>query len=422
MALNSITLILGKMATMALGFVVWLVAAKLFAPAEVGLASGTVSAMMLCVQLALFGAGAAVISLYPQHLQDPGELLDTAIGVVATTSLIAGGGFLLMAAGILQEFRVVVERPAYAIAFLAMCAFGTLGVLFDQIGTVLRRGDQVLVRNVVFSVVALGTLVALPVLARAESALAILLAWVAGGLVGLVLGYIQLRRAQPGYRFVLRMRRGLARQLVGVGLPNWALTLTERAPGTILPIVVIELLSPAANATWYAVWMMAWVVYVIPIQIGLSLFAEASHRPQKLGSAVRQGLRLSAAIGAIGAAGAAIFGPLMLSFLGESYASAGTAPLRILLLAVFPFALIQAYFSVCRARRQLAEAILTGVLAGGVGVVAAALAAQSSGLNGMAVAWVVTQVVAGVWAAARLRVLLSAAQSNEVQPSASSVV
>src|SRR5215204_3677784 len=79
MALNSITLILGKMVTMALGFVVWLVAAKLFAPAEVGLASGTVSAMMLCVQLALFGAGAAVISLYPQHLQRPGELLDTAI-------------------------------------------------------------------------------------------------------------------------------------------------------------------------------------------------------------------------------------------------------------------------------------------------------------------------------------------------------
>src|SRR5581483_10378449 len=76
MHLNSIALIAGKMATMGVGFLAWLVAARLFAPADVGLAAGAVSAMMLCVQLALFGAGAAIISLYPQHQQRPAALLD----------------------------------------------------------------------------------------------------------------------------------------------------------------------------------------------------------------------------------------------------------------------------------------------------------------------------------------------------------
>ena len=66
MAQNSVALILAKVATMGLGFLFWLVAARLFAPSDVGLASGAVSAMMLITQLALFGVGSAVISLYPR--------------------------------------------------------------------------------------------------------------------------------------------------------------------------------------------------------------------------------------------------------------------------------------------------------------------------------------------------------------------
>ena len=68
-----------------------------------------------------------------------------------------------------------------------------------------------------------------------------------------------------------------ATELSRVGLPNDLLTLTERAPGFVLPIVVTELLSPADNAHWYAAWMMAWVVFVIPIQVGRLTPRSLSH-------------------------------------------------------------------------------------------------------------------------------------------------
>ncbi len=402
MHLNSITLIAGKMATMAVGFLVWLIAARLFAPAEVGLASGAVSAMMLCVQLALFGAGAAVITLFPQYQHRPAELLDTAISLVAVAALVAAGLFLALASGLFRELSVVAAIPSYTVAFLAMCTFGALGVLFDQVGTVMRRGDQVLIRGALFGLVTLAVLAGLSSGVGVPDSLAILLAWVGGGIVSVGLGYHQLRRSLPSYRFRPRFRRRLAGQLVGIGLPNWALTLTERAPGSILPIVVTELLSPEANATWYAVWMMAWVVYVIPVQVGLSLFAEASHRPDELGIAVRRGLSLSLAVGAVGAVSAAIVGPSMLAFLGHSYADAGTTPLRILVVAVLPFAFIQAYFSVCRSRQRLREAIVTGIVSGLIGVGAAAVAGVTSGLQGMAVAWLAVQMITGAWAIFRI--------------------
>src|SRR5215207_7628726 len=171
MHLNSIALILGKMATLGVGFLVWLLAARLLPPADVGLASGAVSAMMLCVQIALFGAGAAVITLFPRHQDRPANLLDTAIGVAAVA-------FLGLASGLFRELRILAAIPGYAIAFIAMCGLGTLGVLFDQIGTALRRGDQVLVRGVVFGVVTLGIIIALPLGVGVTDASAILAAWV----------------------------------------------------------------------------------------------------------------------------------------------------------------------------------------------------------------------------------------------------
>ncbi|HET7095620.1 MAG TPA: oligosaccharide flippase family protein, partial [Thermomicrobiales bacterium] len=147
MHVNSIALIAGKMATMGVGFLAWLVAARLFAPADVGLAAGAVSAMMLCVQIALFGAGAAIITLYPEHQRRPAALIDTAVSIVAVASLAVAVGFLLLATGAFRELGVIGGSPAYTAAFLAMCVFGALGVLLDQISTALRRGDQALARG-----------------------------------------------------------------------------------------------------------------------------------------------------------------------------------------------------------------------------------------------------------------------------------
>ena len=56
---NSLSLILGRVSSSGLGFITTMLTARLYAPAEVGISSGIVSAMMLCVQIALLGVGAA---------------------------------------------------------------------------------------------------------------------------------------------------------------------------------------------------------------------------------------------------------------------------------------------------------------------------------------------------------------------------
>ena len=399
---NSISIMSGKAATMGLGFAFWVAAARQFEPVAVGLAAGAVSAMMLCTQLAILGTGSAVISEFPSHARDPRRLLDTAITLVIVTAFVAAGLFLLVASTAFAELRVVGSDGLFASLFVAMCLLGTLGILFDQVSITLGRGDQMLVRGLLFGAATVVLVVVLPPLTGGENAVVIFAPWVAAGLLACTVAVVQLRRSR-GYVYRPRLAGGLATGLLRVGLPNYGLTLAERAPGLILPLIVIEVLSPAANAVWYVVWMMAWVVFMIPISAGLALFAEGSHRPDGLPHATSRAVRAALALGLATAGALAFAAPWVLSVVGTGYAATGTTPLRILVWTLVPLVFVQMYFATCRARRRLGEAIATGVMSGVVAVAAAAAAGAVWGLNGMAGAWVVVYAVAGAWSILRLR-------------------
>ncbi|MCA1670692.1 MAG: hypothetical protein LC799_00290 [Actinobacteria bacterium] len=402
---SSMGMITGRVASMALGFAFWALAARLFAPAQVGLAAGAIAAMMLCTQLGAMGVGSAFISLFPRYQDRPSVLLDTAITIATLGPLVAGGLFLLFSSVAFSDLDVVAASAPYIALFLAMCVLGTVNIVLDQVSMALGQGVQVLSRNVLFGGVAASALIVLAVTTEGASSLQLFSLWVVAGVSACALGGLQLRSSTLRYRITPRIDRTVGGRLIRTGLPNHALTLTERAPGLILPIVVTELLSPAQNAFWYTIWMMAWVVYIIPISMGIALFAEVSYHPESLATAVRSGVRSALGLGLAAAAGLALFANLFLSVLGDRYATQGSTPLRILLLALLPLTFVQVYFAMCRSTRRLPEAILTGALTGLAAVLSAALAARPYGLAGMAWAWVAIQYLAGAWSLFRVHTL-----------------
>jgi O-antigen/teichoic acid export membrane protein len=406
---NSLALIAAKIATLGLGFLFWLLAARLYAPDTVGLAAGVVAAVLLCVQLALLGVGSAVIALFPESRARPGRLLDTALTLAMVTGLAAGGLFLALAASLFPELGVVGRSPVFAVLFALMSALGTVGVVLDQASTTLRRGDQALVRGVLNGILSLAALGALAIAGAPAGSMAIFACWVVGGAAPCALGAVQLERTLAHYRYRPRLVRRTVRRLIAVGLPNHALTLADRAPALLLPVLITEVLSPTANAYWYAVWMMAWLVFVVPVQVGMTLFAEAADRPHDTGRLVTHGVRSSLAVGLVAAVGVAVFADVMLSLLGAAYAAAGATPLRVLVWGVVPLAFVQAYYARCRAARRLGEAVAAAAVFGALGVAASILAGASAGLTAMAGAWVASQSLAGGWAVLRLRVLDAAA-------------
>jgi O-antigen/teichoic acid export membrane protein len=398
---NALAVMAGKTLTMGFGFLFWLVAAHEFSRPQVGIAAAAVAAMMLCTQLAIGGVGSAVITCYGEFRGRPATLLDTSGTVVIGSALLAAGVFFLVAAFGLRHLDAVPSNPLYALAFVAMTVFGTLAILLDQLSIALGRGDQVLVRGVVFGAATVVGIALLPLLLHHAGSAAIFAPWAVAGAVNVALGVVQLRRMLPDYRFRPRIERTTRRLLLRHGSPNYALTLAERAPGLILPIVVTQVLTPAANSTWYAVWMMAWVVYTMPISAGLTLFAEGSNRPAQLAEATRAAVRVALLVGIVSSLVLGSLAHFVLSLLGPAYGATGAAPLRILLLAFVPITFVQAYFAGSRARRRLGEAVATGWISAAASVGAATAGAMVGGLEGMAYAWLGVQAATGAWAVAR---------------------
>jgi O-antigen/teichoic acid export membrane protein len=405
---SSVALIAGRVVSMGLGFLAWVVAARLFTTEQVGLASGTVAAMMLCVQIAMAGIGSAVIALLPRYRGEPAALLNSSFTSVTAMAVLTSLAFLLLARGAFGELNLVATVPFLAATFVAMTVFGSVNVLFDNLSVAQRRGDQVLNRNIAFGLVTIAVPMAFASVFLGYGAWLVLAAWAAAGLTACAIGAVQTRRSLAGYRFKAQLDVHLVQGLVGVGLPNWALTLTERGPALLMPVLVTELISPTANAFWYAAWMMAWVVMIIPISVGQTLFAEAVREPEHIARATRHGLLTSLGLGLAAAAGMALLARVALGLLGGDYADAGEWALRVLVISVVPFSLTQAYYAVCRARGRLAEAIEAGFVFGMAAVLAAIGAGLSGGLTPMATAWLVVQLVAGAWAALRLRTFIHA--------------
>jgi O-antigen/teichoic acid export membrane protein len=401
MTSNSLALIAAKVASLGLGFAFWVAAARLFPQAEVGIAAGVVAAMMLCTQLMLIGVGSAVIVQLPRNRSRPGPLLDTAFVIVAIASLLGAAAFLVLAAGAFSELDVVSSSALYSVEFLIASVFGTVWILLDQVSTAQRRGDHALIRALMLGVFMFALLGGLAAASGSEGSEVIFAPWAIGTLAVCAVGFVQLKRSL-GYRLRARLFKRHARTLVRLGVANHMLTLAERAPGLVLPIVVIELVSPEANAAWYAAWAMATVVYWVPMQFGMTLFAELADEPASMSELVRRGLRHSLAIAATGALVVAAGASQLLSLLGEGYAEAGAQPLRLLLLAFLPMAFVQAYFAVCRATGRLREGIWAG-WALALGAIGIAMGAAAGGnLEHVALAWVAAQFGAGVWAAWRL--------------------
>jgi len=407
---NSGTLILGRVASSGLGYLTWLITARLFDANEVGVASGIVSAMMLCVQIALFGIGAAVIKVYPSHLDQPSKLINSALNLIGLSSLSSAIIFLAFARVFFNELNIVAAVPQYAILFLAINLFGAINVLMDHVSIAIKRGDQVLSRNIIFGLTTIIFVAGLPLITASTTSIAIVSAWAAAGLFACVAGAIQLKKSIKAFHYSPSISKTTSSNLISIALPNYLLTLVERAPNWILPILITELMTPVDNARWYAVWMMAWVVFQVPISIGQNLFAEIAANPVDYNKPFKHSLRTSLLVGSAAALAMVVLASAFLSLLGRDYAVAGATPLRILAAAILPITFIQMYYAICRGTNRLKEASITGLIAGITGILGAVYAGPTYGLTGMAIVWLVTQSVAAVWAGIRSSSILKQSQ------------
>jgi hypothetical protein len=151
-------------------------------------------------------------------------------------------------------------------------------------------------------------------------------------------------------------------------------------------VLVTVVVSPTANAAFYAAWTLSGFLYVIPTHLSTVLFAVAAGDVKATARKLRFTLKLSLLIGVPGMIVLGLGAHLALSLFGAGYARLATVPLWLLVLGYLPAIPRMHYIAVCRAKNNITKAAVVLTSFSAAEIAAAAAGGAWRGLNGLSVA------------------------------------
>jgi O-antigen/teichoic acid export membrane protein len=387
---NAASLFGSTIITSLLGFVFWLVAARLLSPTDVGVASAVLSASQLIAYVCIFGLGTLTIAELAESRVDARRLLGATTIATGVAGLAAGFGLGILLALASAGLRPALEGSLRLAIFALLCGGTTVGVLLDDACVGLLRGDIQLRRNAIFAATKLAMLPILAVAWKAAGGTEVIVAWLAGVVLSLGLVRGPLRRATPDGPWRPDFRRLVEKRRL-IYAHHW-LNISIIAPGQLLPLLVAGIISPAANAAFYAAMLVVGFVKTIPSSLSTALFALKPGDEVALREEARRTMKLCLVL-AIGS-GAFFLGcsRLVLEVFRHSYTSAAPA-MALLGLTTFPSSVKVHYVAIARVQLRMRQAAFASTVGALIEVGAAAAGAELMGITGVALGLLIASVI-----------------------------
>jgi O-antigen/teichoic acid export membrane protein len=368
------------------GFVFTIVAARMFTPDEVGWGNATINAMQLFGTIGMFGLGTMLIGELPKRQGDRGGLFAASLATSGIGSVILG---LVFAVVVGMYFTKSLPGVGGSLGELLLFVVGTgltgATMVFDE-GTIgMLRGGVQLWRNMALSAIKLVALPVTAVLLHTKFGVGLSLSYVIGVVGSLIPASIMLVRG--GSRLYHRPDWQAMRRLLPVAINHNWLNLAMATPGRIIPIVVTVVVGGKAGGVFYVVWMIASLLFMVPMHLGTVLFALASASPQLVAEKLRFVLRVSLMIGLPVMAALAIGAHFMLSIYKPVYAQLGTVPLWLLIIGYIPQMPRAQFIAVSRATNRVGQAAGLICFFAACEIVSIYLGGRFGGLDGLSFAY-----------------------------------
>lgn len=411
---NAGSLVATTAVTSALGFAYWWLAARLFPPEAVGLASAAVSAMMLLSAIGVLGLGTLLIGELPRQPGREGAIIMASLLVAGIASTILSVLFALAAPFLSPELTPFSSSAGNILFFASGVVFTALTVVIDQALIGLLRGGLQLGRNVFFAVAKLGILYLVSLWASREAGLNIYVAWMLGNLLSLVALALYMR--VRGIRIIHRPQWALISTLRRSAMAHHAVNLVLQAPSLLMPLAVTTLLSASANASFYAAWMVVSFAFVIPSHLATVLYAVGAGDPAALVKKLKMTMKLSLLLGVPVAGGLFLVADPLLNLFGAHYAEQADWCLRLLSIGIFPQIIKYHYVALLRVQGKLEGAVL--LLLGGslLEVTLVVVGLKLGELTGLSIGWLLAVSLEAAWMYLKIRQTINASARLEAAP------
>jgi O-antigen/teichoic acid export membrane protein len=367
-----------------LGFFFWLIVAKFYTEAEVGYSSAIISALGLLASLSLVGLNTSLVRFLPQA-EKPQDLINTCFTLSGLISLITAAIFLAGLDFWSPALGFIKQNIVFCLAFLAFALLATLSPLVDSAFLAKRRAEFALYKNTFFSLLKLP----LPILfVFFFHTFGIVASWgVAIGVALVIFLLLFLPKVQNHYRPLPTLNLGLIKDMWKYSGGNYLASLLSTAPIFLLPVIVLNILGAESNAYFYIVWMIASLLFAIPLSVSQSLFAEGSHLEDKLRENIVKSFKFTFLLLVPAVLLLILVGKWLLLAFGQSYSANALKLLWILSISSLPLGINYIYTSVLRVTGRLKELIaIWGFIAIAV-LTVSYLVMPSTGIIGIGYAW-----------------------------------
>lgn len=410
---SGLSLVMSSVVASALGFLFWLLAARQYDSADLGVGSAVITAMILLADVSHLGLRTGLVRFVPTAGPDTRALIARSYGM---SMAVAGLGAVVFVLGLgwwMPELAVL-RSWGFGLLFVAATMCWVVFQLEDSVLLALRLAHWVPVENGVFGALKIVLLFPLAGLAGQSAQLGVYLAWslpvfavVAVVTVAVASAVARIETAQAaagtrrpgGLRGLLAMQLPM-RQVLSYSLVDWAATMSRSAVIGVLPMLVLATRGGSVAAYWSIAWTIAFSVYMLSANVGDALLAEASYDQDNVDRHTLQSGLLSMAISAPVVVVAIVATPWVLRAFGQEYSEGASTALRLLLLGSIPNVVTRTYVGRLRAEGRMAAVFAyEATISVGVLLLGWALL-HAMGIAGVAVAWLSVLALAAVYALA----------------------
>ncbi|MDX2459562.1 MAG: hypothetical protein QNM00_05680, partial [Gammaproteobacteria bacterium] len=393
---NAYALILSSATTSAFGLLYWILAARTYTTDSVGVNSALIAAMLTLSHMSLFSLTNALNRFLPRAGAAAGRVIFSSYLASLAAALLTSSIFVLFVDFWTPTLGFLRSNADYALGFVAATMTCCVFALQDGAFVGLRKAAWVPIENLVFSLMKIALLIAF---ASMLPDVGIFASWAVSMAVMVVpvnlLIFIYLVPRHPAPVDTLQEPTGIS-TIVRFVIGDYCASLLGTLPYFLLPLIVLEKFGASANAHYYMAWTMTYALYLVSQNIGMSLIAEASRSPAKLGLYSYRSLVQGARLLLPAVLFLMLAAPQILGLFGPDYAREGTWLLRLLCLSAVPNLIIALFISIVRVQRRMR---VLSLVTGALSVLVLGLSYlffEVHGIEGIGVAWLVSNSIIAV--------------------------
>lgn len=364
---NALYLVADMATTALLGFVFWIVVARFYSTADVGFATAIISAATFLATLSYLGFEASLIRFLPSA-DRPDKLLNTSFTLCGVVGLLLGTLFLLGLPLWSPALGFIRGNAVSCVVFIILVGLLTLSGLVGSSYVAQRQAKFTFFMGSASSVLRIPLVI---LLAGFFYSFGIVGAYALAIAIAVVIGvFAFLPKVVTGYKILPELKTSLIKDVWRYSSANYVASLLFGASRWLLPLIVLNIVGPEANAYFYIAFTVASLLFIVPFAVSGSLFAEGSHFEDKLGENVIKSLKFTFLVLIPGVILVFLAGKWILLLFGESYSANALQLLWLMSLSSLPLSINYIYSTVLRVTGRLKELIIIwgltalGVLAG----------------------------------------------------------